>query len=94
VRTARGDSLLMLAVNAGSADVVERLLTRRVSVDAQNTFGDTALIVASRNGDAALVRKLLDAGASTRLRNKDRKSAADIATARSFPEITRLLGGA
>jgi hypothetical protein len=40
------------------------------------------------------VRKLIQAGASTRLRNKDRKTAADVATARSFGDIAKLLSGA
>ena len=73
---------------------MDALLARHVDVDAQNSFGDTALIIASRNGDGALVRKLLDAGASARLRNKDRKSAADVAAARSFAAIAQLLNGA
>jgi ankyrin repeat protein len=60
-------------------------------VDAQNDFGDTALIIASRNGNLALVQRLLGAGASTRLRNKNRASAADVAQARSFAAVTALL---
>ena len=54
-------------------------------------FGDTALIIASRNGSAALVKRLLSAGASSRLRNKDRATAADVARARAFPAIEALL---
>jgi hypothetical protein len=37
------------------------------------------------------VRRLLSAGASTRLRNKDRATAADVARARSFAAISELL---
>ena len=70
------------------------MLARHANQDAQNEFGDTALIIATRNGNSALVRRLLSAGASTRLRNKDRLSAADVATARSFPAIADLLKGA
>jgi len=61
--------------------------------DAQNEFGDTALIIASRNGNTALARRLVNAGASTRLRNKDRLTAADVAAARSFPGLADLLKG-
>ena len=61
------------------------------NVDAQNEFGDTALIIASRNGSVALVQQLLRAGASTRLRNKNRASAADVAQARAFPAVAALL---
>jgi len=37
------------------------------------------------------VQRLLGAGASTRLRNKNRASAADVAQARSFAAVTALL---
>ena len=48
-------------------------------------------MIASRNGDAKTVRVLLDAGASTKLRNQDRATAADIATARDFDQVLALL---
>jgi len=41
-----------------------------------------------------LVERLLKAGASTRLRNKDHLSAADVAAARSFSAIADLLKSA
>jgi hypothetical protein len=41
-----------------------------------------------------LVQRLLKSGASTRLRNKDRLSAADVAAARSFSGIAQTLTGA
>jgi len=81
-------------VNAGAVEIVDKLLTRRADKDIQNEFGDTALIIASRNGNAALVQRLLSAGASTRLRNKDRASAADVARARAFSAIFELLTNA
>jgi ankyrin repeat protein len=56
--------------------------------------GDTALIIASRNGNSVLVQRLLKSGASTRLRNKDHLSAADVAAARSFSGIAQTLAGA
>jgi ankyrin repeat protein len=74
--------------------VVEKLLAQRVEKDTQNEFGDTALIIASRNGNTALVQRLLSAGASTRLRNKNKASAADVAGARAFTAIAELLKNA
>src|SRR5947207_14713237 len=87
-RTARGDTALLLAVNAGAVEVVEKLLARHADKDTQNEFGDTALIIASRNGNAALVPRLLSAGASTRLRNKNHASAAGVARARAYTATT------
>jgi ankyrin repeat protein len=72
---------------------VYHVLAHRANQDAQNEFGDTALIIASRNGYSVLVQRLLKSGASTRLRNKDRLSAADVAAARSFSGIAQKLTG-
>jgi serine/threonine-protein phosphatase 6 regulatory ankyrin repeat subunit B len=93
-RTARGDTALLLAASAGSTEIVDHLLAHHANQDAQNEFGDTALIIASRNGNSMLVQRLLKSGASTRLRNKDRLSAADVAAARSFSGIAHTLAGA
>jgi serine/threonine-protein phosphatase 6 regulatory ankyrin repeat subunit B len=84
---------LLIAANAGALEIVDKLLARQADKDAQNEFGDTALIIASRNGNTALARRLVTAGASTRLRNKDRLTAADVAAARSFPGLADLLKG-
>jgi ankyrin repeat protein len=81
-------------VNAGAVEVAEKLLAQHVDKDTQNEFGDTALIIASRNGNAVLVQRLLSAGASTRLRNKNKASAADVARARAFTAIADLLKNA
>jgi ankyrin repeat protein len=51
-------------------------------------------MIASRRGDADLVKALLSAGASGRLRNRDRMTAADVAEARGFPTISELLNRA
>jgi ankyrin repeat protein len=85
---------LLLAASASAEEIVAKLLAARVEKDAQNEFGDTALIIASRNGNTALVRQLLKSGASTRLRNKNRASAADVAKARAFTGIVALLAEA
>jgi ankyrin repeat protein len=82
---------LLLAASGGHADVVAALMAARADKDAQNEFGDTALIIASRNGDAKTVRLLLDGGVSTKLRNQDRATAADVAAARDFDQVLALL---
>jgi ankyrin repeat protein len=81
----------LLATAAGHLSVVSSLLAKQVDKDTQNEFGDTALIIASRNGDVSLVKRLLDAGAATRIRNRDRATAADIAEARSLRNVLALL---
>jgi ankyrin repeat protein len=83
--------VLHLAAASGQGAIASVLLAAHADKDAQNQFGDTPLLIASRRGDAELVRILLAAGASTKLRNHDRVSAADVAHAREFTAITALL---
>jgi len=83
-RTARGDTALLLAVNAGAVEIVDKLLPRRADKDIQNEFGDTALIIASRNGNAALVQRLLKAGASTRCATRTAQAPRTLPGTRLF----------
>ncbi|MEZ5514395.1 MAG: ankyrin repeat domain-containing protein [Steroidobacteraceae bacterium] len=91
--TKSGDSGLLGAAAAGHAKVVAVLLRDRSTLDKSNEFGDTPLIAASRNGHVDVCALLLRAGANTRLRNKDRSSASDVAEWRGFAAIAKLVGG-
>jgi ankyrin repeat protein len=87
-RDRSGDTLLMLAAQAGQAEVVQQLLAAGgQDLNAQNELGDTALILASRAGAGEVVDQLLMAGAKRALRNRDGQAAADAATARGFDRI-------
>jgi ankyrin repeat protein len=87
------ETALHLAAAGGHAQVVAQLLAAGADHDAQDALGDTPLMMAARSGSADTVSLLLDAGASRRLRNRERATAADIAEARSFTQIARMLKG-
>lgn len=89
--TRSGSTPLMLAAQGGHEAAAGLLLAAGASVDGQNRYGDTALIVAVRAGQADMVRQLLKAGASDKLRNADRTSALDVATALDLSAIAALL---
>lgn len=91
--TKAGDTALLAAASTGQASVVELLLRERSMLDIANEFGDTPLIAASRGGFADVCTLLLGAGANTRLRNKDRSSASDVAEWRGFNALAKLVGG-
>ncbi len=67
-------------VGAGAVErVVELLLARGAKLDAADNRGRTALMIAAALGDAPTVGILLQRGADPSLRDKDDKTAADLA---------------
>jgi len=67
------------------------LLERGAPIDAADNRGRTALLIAAERGDAAIVSLLLDRGADRIRRDKEGKSALDLAA--SAPIRARLSAG-
>jgi ankyrin repeat protein len=67
------------APESDGLQVVELLLQKGAPVNAVDDRGRTALMNAAELGHAAIVRRLLSAGADPTLRDKDGKTAADLA---------------
>jgi ankyrin repeat protein len=74
-----GNTALHVAAAAGRAGTVALLTGKAGDVDAVNQHQDTALILAVKARCTECARTLLAAGASTRLRNSDGLTAADVA---------------
>lgn len=84
-----GSTALYWASHCGHAKIVKMLVgIPNICVSAQNKLGDTALHAAAWKGHEECVRILLDSGASTSLRNNERKRAIDVA---GDPEIRALI---
>jgi hypothetical protein len=90
VRTAAGNTPLILAAKSGLTDIVRRLLKRGARPDTRNNLGFNALMIACQEGHEDIVRALLSAGADRSLRNKKRETAVDVAAASGHPEIAQL----
>ena len=91
-RAGPGDRpLLVLAAEAGEAEVVDALLAAGASPGAAAADGDTALIAAARWGHRAVVARLLAAGADTEARNAEKMTALMAAAGRGDLESVRLL---
>ena len=58
-----GNTLLMIAARNGATEILDFLLTNRVSLLKQNKYGDTAIMLAALNGRRDAVLRLLQAGA-------------------------------
>jgi ankyrin repeat protein len=79
LRSAAGNSLLMLAVLAEDPEIVDFLLTRRVDVNARNKLGNTALMLAAARAQDHVIERLIAAGADLQLRNREDLNAFQIA---------------
>lgn len=51
-----GNSLLMLAIEKGNADLVRFLVAHRAKVNVRNQYGDTPLMLASLKGGRGVVQ--------------------------------------
>lgn len=87
-----GITLVMDAAWSGEAGVIPYLVKRGVSIDAQKEDdGYTALMWAAFSGKGECVRKLLELGANYDLKNKDGKTALDIAKEKGHVHAERLI---
>lgn len=89
---------LIAAAHLGHSEVVERLIEGGAPLDHINNLGWTALIEAVVLGDGgpnhvATARALLEAGADTSIPDRSGSTPLDLARARGFGAMVRLLGG-
>lgn len=82
---------LLEAAAEGDTEKVERLLTKKLSIDGRDDNGRTALMFASWNGKNAICADLLAAGADPTLTDHHDLSAIDYAAGRGLIETTHLL---
>lgn len=74
-----GETPVIKAAKAGLRDVYESFIAAEADFDAQDNLGNTALMYAAANGDAWIVEQILEGNPDRRLKNKDGKTAYDIA---------------
>lgn len=92
IRDKNGVPMLCLAARSRHKSIVELLLDRGASIDAQSEDrGYSALMDAVQQGDQSLLNLLLDRGAQTDLQSKDGQTALVLAVGRSDAEITKSL---
>ncbi|WP_310461040.1 ankyrin repeat domain-containing protein [Sphaerotilus sp.] len=95
--TSRYDgTALIAAAHLGHDDVVRQLIKAGAPLDHVNNLHWTAVIEAVVLGDGgarhqATLKALLDAGASTRLADREGRTPLELARARGFGEMVKLL---
>jgi ankyrin repeat protein len=70
-RNSDGSSVLLLAVDGGHVDIINKLLELKVDVNSRNINGETPLIRAIRNKNIEVSKLLINSGADITSRNKD-----------------------
>ena len=72
-------SPLMMAVDNGSMDMVELLITRKANLNLQDERGRSALMHATAARQPKIAERLTQAGADTTLKDKQGRTADDLA---------------
>lgn len=89
-RSAGGWNVLMQASRTGDIDMVNLILaTGKVLINEQNSAGLTALMIAIPNMD--VVKALVLAGADVKIKDKEGKTALDIAISSTSPKKNEII---
>eukprot|EP00168_Porphyra_purpurea_P004808 TRINITY_DN15825_c0_g1_i1.p2 TRINITY_DN15825_c0_g1~~TRINITY_DN15825_c0_g1_i1.p2 ORF type:complete len:169 (-),score=28.23 TRINITY_DN15825_c0_g1_i1:32-538(-) len=77
--TSEGSTAMHIAAEGGHNDVLSYLLDEGADVNAQDVAGDTPLMSAAGRGHASAVALLLGRGADLSMRNRNGKTAKELA---------------
>ncbi len=83
---------LIEALSKGHLDIVGLLVAKGANVNAEDTAGDAALSYASKQGaPVEIIKEMIAAGSDVKHRNKQGKTAEDLAAENGHKEIAELL---
>ena len=91
VRTALGNTPLIVAAEAGFGDIIQLLLDQGADIEAQTSSGKTAVYAAAENGHVDAVRVLMDANCCVSTPTYRNKTPLYAASEQGFVEIVKLL---
>lgn len=77
------NTALMFASQAGQADVVQFLISKKVNLDAKNDAGESAISLAIQQEENAIAEKLIAAGAETNVTCGDKEQTLLMCAART-----------
>lgn len=86
-----GKSALMLAIIKKNRRIIKSVMKFRQNFNIRDNFGNTALVYAAGLGLSDVVRTLLKKGADPTIPRKDGRTVIDIAKAKGYTYITRIL---
>ena len=88
---ADGKTALMIAILTKDTRFITSIAKFRQNFDIRDDYGNTALMYAAGMGMGDLVRTLIEKGADKTIKRKDGRTAADIASAKGYTYIVKLL---
>jgi len=88
---AEGKTALMIAILSKDRRFFQSIVKFRQDVNLRDDYGNTALMYAAGMGIGDLVKTLLEKGAKKDIQRKDGRTALDIAKAKGYAYVTKLL---
>lgn len=86
-----GETPLIKAAKANIGDVYNTFIASEAEFDAQDELGNTALMYAVLNGDGSIVQQIIEGNPDRRIKNKEGKTAFDIAKQWQKDEVIDLV---
>ncbi len=92
IKNEKGFTPLMAVVQQGNTDIANDLIKAGADVNGSDPMGNTPLINATLSGDTPMVREILKHKPDIQVKNKEDKTAFDVARDNGYAQLQRILG--
>ncbi len=92
VKNRKGYTPLMAVVQQGNKDITNDLIKAGANIDEKDPLGNTPLMSATLQGNTPMVREILKHKPNIQVKNREDKTAFDLAQDNGYAQLQRILG--
>ncbi len=92
VKNRKGYTPLMAVVQQGNTDITNDLVKAGADINAKDPLGNTPLMNATLQGNTPMVREILKHKPNILIKNREDKTAYDLASDNGYAQLQRILG--